>query len=58
VLELSPNGLKLLHWTPADQLKLTQDDLDLGSTSPALLPGNLAVQGGRRAYSRFWTSTV
>ena len=48
VLELSPNGLKLLHnWTPTDQLHLTQADLDLGSTSPALLPGHLAVQGGK-----------
>jgi outer membrane protein assembly factor BamB len=48
VLELSPKGLKLLHnWTPTDQLRLTQDDLDLGSTSPALLPGGLAVQGGK-----------
>ena len=48
VLELSPNGLKLLHnWTPSNQLQLTQQDLDLGSTSPALLPGDLAVQGGK-----------
>jgi outer membrane protein assembly factor BamB len=48
VLELSPDGLRLLHnWTPTDQLHLTQDDLDLGSTSPALLPGDLAVQGGK-----------
>jgi outer membrane protein assembly factor BamB len=48
VLELSPKGLKLLHnWTPTDQLHLTQDDLDLGSTSPALLRGDLAVQGGK-----------
>ncbi len=48
VLELSPDKLRLLHnWTPADQLHLTQADLDLGSTSPALLPGNLAVQGGK-----------
>jgi outer membrane protein assembly factor BamB len=48
VLELSPQGLQLLHnWTPTDQLHLTQDDLDLGSTSPALLPGDLAVQGGK-----------
>jgi outer membrane protein assembly factor BamB len=47
VLELSP-ALKLLHnWTPSDQLHLTADDLDLGSTSPALLPGDLAVQGGK-----------
>jgi outer membrane protein assembly factor BamB len=48
VLELSPDSLRLLHnWTPADQLHLTQDDLDLGSTSPAQLPGDLAVQGGK-----------
>jgi outer membrane protein assembly factor BamB len=48
VLELSPQGLRLLHnWTPTDQLHLTQDDLDLGSTSPALLSGDLAVQGGK-----------
>jgi outer membrane protein assembly factor BamB len=48
VLELSPKKLHLLHnWTPTDQLHLTQDDLDLGSTSPALLPGDLAVQGGK-----------
>jgi outer membrane protein assembly factor BamB len=48
VLELSPKRLKLLHnWTPTDQLHLTRDDLDLGSTSPALLPGHLAVQGGK-----------
>ena len=48
VLELSPSGLKLLHnWTPTDQLRLTQQDLDLGSTSPALLPSDLAVQGGK-----------
>ena len=48
VLELSPKRLRLLHnWTPSDQLHLTQNDLDLGSTSPALLPGDLAVQGGK-----------
>jgi outer membrane protein assembly factor BamB len=47
VLELSP-GLRLLHnWTPTDQLHLTRDDLDLGSTAPALLPGGYAVQGGK-----------
>lgn len=47
VLELSPT-LKLLHnWTPSDQLQLTRTDNDLGSTSPALLPGDLAVQGGK-----------
>ena len=47
VLELSPN-LQLLHnWTPSNQLQLTRQDADLGSTAPALLPGDLAVQGGK-----------
>jgi len=52
VLELSPDGSTLLHnWTPADQARLNSDDLDLGSTSPAVLPvfdgRRLAVQGGK-----------
>jgi len=51
VLELSPT-LKLLHnWTPTDEVDLDDHDLDLGSTSPALLGVvdgyNLAVQGGK-----------
>jgi hypothetical protein len=51
VLELSPT-LKLLHnWTPVNQQQLNQDDQDLGSTEPALLPvtsgAPLAVQGGK-----------
>ncbi len=52
VLELSPDGRQLLHnWTPTDQARLNSDDLDLGSTSPAILPvykgRRLAVQGGK-----------
>jgi PQQ-like domain len=52
VLELSPDGSTLLHnWTPVDQARLNSDDLDLGSTSPAVLPAfdgrHLAVQGGK-----------
>jgi hypothetical protein len=52
VLELSPDGSSLLHnWTPADQARLNSDDLDLGSTSPAVLTEfqgrRLAVQGGK-----------
>jgi outer membrane protein assembly factor BamB len=51
VLELSPS-LTLLHsWTPTDQVHLSDNDLDLGSTSPALLGDfdgeHLAVQGGK-----------
>ncbi len=47
VLELSSHLTLLHNWTPSNQLMLTRDDLDLGSTSPALLPGDLAVQGGK-----------
>jgi outer membrane protein assembly factor BamB len=48
VLVLSPDASKLLrHWTPADQQHLNDTDLDLGSTSPALMSGGYAVQGGK-----------
>jgi len=48
VLVLSPDASRLLrHWTPADQQHLNDADLDLGSTSPALLSGGYAVQGGK-----------
>jgi outer membrane protein assembly factor BamB len=48
VLVLSPNGSKLLkHWTPANQAQLNSDDLDLGSTAPALLEDGYFVQGGK-----------
>jgi outer membrane protein assembly factor BamB len=51
VLELS-RSLRLLHnWTPRNQQSLNQNDGDLGSTEPALLPVvaglHLAVQGGK-----------
>ena len=48
VLVLSPDASRLLrHYTPADHDHLNSADLDLGSTSPALLPGGLALQGGK-----------
>jgi len=52
VLELSADGRHLVHnWTPTDQASLNSNDLDLGSTAPALLPvfhgRRLAVQGGK-----------
>ncbi|MBV9165635.1 MAG: PQQ-binding-like beta-propeller repeat protein [Solirubrobacterales bacterium] len=49
VLELSANARRLMHnWTPKDQATLKTNDLDVGSTAPALLPGTaLAVQGGK-----------
>lgn len=47
-LVLSPDASRLLrHWTPADHRHLNDSDLDLGSTSPGLLAGGLAVQGGK-----------
>jgi outer membrane protein assembly factor BamB len=47
VIELSPTLKPLAHWTPRNQRQLEQNDTDVGSTSPALLPGGLAVQGGK-----------
>jgi hypothetical protein len=47
-LVLSPDAARLLrHWTPTDQKALESSDADLGSTSPGLLNGGLAVQGGK-----------
>jgi hypothetical protein len=48
VIVLSPDASRMLrHWTPTDQQRLNTSDLDLGSTSPALLDGGYAVQGGK-----------
>jgi outer membrane protein assembly factor BamB len=48
VLMLSPDGKRLLqNWTPSNQAELNTDDVDLGSTAPAILPGRLAVQTGK-----------
>ena len=48
MLVLSPDASQLLrHWTPANQAQLNSADVDLGSTSPALLPDGYAVQGGK-----------
>ena len=48
VLVLSPDAAKLLrHYTPANHEQLNANDIDLGSTSPALLPNGYAVQGGK-----------
>jgi outer membrane protein assembly factor BamB len=46
-VELGPTLDPLRHWTPRNQQQLNQNDTDLGSTSPAVLPGGLAVQGGK-----------
>jgi hypothetical protein len=50
VLELSPGARDLLQsFTPANQATLKRGDVDLGSTSPAYLPGRrrLVLQGGK-----------
>ena len=48
VIVLTPDASRMLrHWTPAGQAQLNTSDLDLGSTSPALLDGGYAVQGGK-----------
>jgi outer membrane protein assembly factor BamB len=53
VLVLSPDAGKLVaSYTPATQRELELSDIDLGSTAPALLPGRLALQGGKDAVLR------
>jgi len=48
VLVLTPDAGRLLkHWTPPNQAVLNSQDIDLGSTAPALLAGGLFVQGGK-----------
>jgi outer membrane protein assembly factor BamB len=48
VLELSANASGLLQsYTPTSQDRLNSSDADLGSASPALLPGGLVLQGGK-----------
>jgi glucose/arabinose dehydrogenase len=53
VLMLSGDAGRLLqNWTPTDQDELDSGDVDLGSTSPALLSSRYAVQGGKDAKLR------
>ena len=49
VIELTSDAGGLLHnWTPSNHAALNQNDLDLGSSAPALIKGtSLAVQGGK-----------
>jgi outer membrane protein assembly factor BamB len=48
VIELTLPHLRFRQaYTPTDQATLNNDDLDLGSGSPALLPGDLALIGGK-----------
>jgi len=48
VIELDAGAGKILgNYTPADTGELNDEDLDLGSTSPVLLGGDLIAQGGK-----------
>jgi hypothetical protein len=53
VIELTLPALRLRQvFTPTDQAKLNSNDLDLGSGSPALLPGGLAWIAGKEGVQR------
>ena len=48
VIVLTPDASRMVgHYTPPNQAQLDSGDADLGSTSPGLLPGGFAVQGGK-----------
>ena len=47
-IELNPDATQMLgNYTPEDNAHLDDRDLDLGSTSPALLGGDVVAQGGK-----------
>ena len=48
VLLLTPSATRLIgNYTPTNTAQLNANDLDLGSTSPAVLTSNLIAQGGK-----------
>jgi hypothetical protein len=48
VVILSPDASRILkYWTPKNWAELSAQDEDLGSTAPALLTANIALQGGK-----------
>ena len=48
VVVLTPDASRMVgHYTPPNASELESSDADLGSTSPGLLPGGYAVQGGK-----------
>ena len=47
-IELDADATRILgNFTPANNAELDSRDLDIGSTSPVLLPGGLLAQGGK-----------
>lgn len=48
VIALDAEATRILgNYTPSETAQLNEDDLDLGSTSPVLLDGDLLAQGGK-----------
>ena len=47
VEKLSAEATELDYWAPLSWAQDSAGDADLGSVSPAILPGNLAFQGGK-----------
>jgi outer membrane protein assembly factor BamB len=48
LIVLDPTGTKMVgNWTPANNTELNQRDLDLGSTTPAVLGDGYFAQGGK-----------
>ncbi len=53
LIELDPTATQVLgNYTPSDNANLNDADLDLGSTSPALLGQGVVAQGGKDALIR------
>jgi hypothetical protein len=52
VLELTSSLQLRQAFTPPNQRQLSSSDTDLGSSAPALLPGNLVVQGSKEGIMR------
>jgi len=47
-IELNPDATQMLgDYTPEDNAELNDRDLDIGSTSPVLLGGDIVAQGGK-----------
>jgi PQQ-like domain len=55
-IELNADATRMLgNVTPADNAELNSRDLDIGSTSPVLLPDGLLAQGGKDRLIRVFT---
>jgi hypothetical protein len=57
VIELNPDATQMIgNYTPANNAELNRRDLDVGSTSPAMLGGDLIAQGGKDGV--FWLISI